>query len=651
MLKVMRDSFHQLKWILLAVVAAFVFGFVFIDMGLGGGGFGGATDSRSFAARVNGETITYNDYYRALKNLQDMYQQMYGQQFTPEMAEQMGLPQQVLNSLIDQRLLVQEAERLNLEASPEEVRKKLLSIPTFSPEGKFVGMDLYTRYVTGPLGYASAADFEEDLAREIALGKIDSALMNSVIVSPKTADAEYRRANENAKIKYVLLPAAQHAASVSVTPADVETYYKNNQSKFTHGEQRQIRYLLADYGKLSQQITPTDDELRRRYEANKESYRQPAAARVLHILVKSDPTTTPQADAAARAKAESIVQQLRAGADFATLARANSEDPSSSATGGDMGWVDKGKTVEVFERAIFSIPLNTISDPIRSQEFGYHIVKVTERRAEGIRSFEQVRPQLTMQVANEMARDVARSEINRIHALIKQNKPATVEAFVALSNDKVTSNDSGWFGRNEPIGALGSHEPLAQWAFAAKKGEVGEPLGTPRGIAIAYLVDTRQAGMLPLGEVRPRVEQEARMAKAREAARVALQQMMAGATSIDAVSQKAAVPANETTVTRQGGVPGFSGDTAQLVEASIAAKVGDVKGPIIVGDGAVAFQVVEQKKVTAEELVKNRASFIDSLRGQQARALRTALLQRLRKAADVEVNDQITRPTTQPAGV
>src|SRR6185436_1075033 len=115
MLKLMRDSFKHLKWILLAVVAGFVFGFVFLDMGLGGA-IRGDADSRNFAARVHGETISYNDYYRSLKNYEDMYKPMYGQQFTPEMAAALRLPTQVMDTLIDQRLLTQEAERLNLDA-------------------------------------------------------------------------------------------------------------------------------------------------------------------------------------------------------------------------------------------------------------------------------------------------------------------------------------------------------------------------------------------------------------------------------------------------------------------------------------------------------------------------------------------------------
>jgi peptidyl-prolyl cis-trans isomerase D len=643
----MRDSFHQLKWILIAVVAAFVFGFVFLDMGLSGALRGRQDDNRAYAARVNGETISYNDYQRAVKNLEDMYRQMYGQQFTPEMAQAMGLGKQVLDSLVDQRLLAQEASRLHLDATQEEVRNKLLSIPTFTQDGKFVGMEMYNRYVTGPLGYSSAAAFESDLAREITLQKMESALMNTVVVSPKAAESEYRRTNENAKIRFVLLPAAVQAATMSVTPAEVEAYYKANQPKYAHGEQRQVRYLLADYAKIRTLMTPSDAELRTAYTANASRYKQPAAAHVLHILIKVDPKATPAVDAAARAKAQGLVQQLRGGADFAALARANSEDPSSSGNGGDMGWVDSGQTVAPFEQAIFSVPLNTIPDPIRSTEFGYHIVKVTERRAESVRPFEQVRGELAATVANDKAREVARTEINRIAAVIKANKPANVQAFVNLANDKVTSNDSGWFTRSEPIAGLGTNAPLSQWVFSAKEGDVtSEPIGTQRGIAIVYLTGIRGAGTAALADIRAQVEADAKLEKARGAAQAALAQAMAGATSIDQVAQKSGQPAREATVSRQGQVAGLTGDVSQLVESAIASPIGAVKGPVVVADGAVAFQVLEQKKVTPEELKQNRTSLMDALRGQQARSLRSSLIQRLRKEADIDVNDEITRPTT-----
>ena len=653
MLKVMRDSFHHLKWILIAVVAAFIFGFVFIDMGLGGGSIGGnADESRNFAARVNGETITYTDYQRALSNLEDMYRQMYGQQFTPEMAAQMGLGKQVLDSLVDQRLLTQEARRLNLEATPDEVRKKLMSIPTFSPDGKFVGMELYRNYVVGRLGYANPAAFEQDLARDITLTKMESALQSSLAISPKAAEEEYRRTNENAKIKYVLMPAALQAANMTVTQAEVEAYYKANASKYAHREQRKVRYLLGDLTKIRSQITPTPAELQTAYEVNRARYRKPAAAKVLHILVKVEPNSPPAVDAAAKAKAQGIVAQLRNGEDFGKLAMANSEDPSSAGTGGDMGWVNMGQTVEPFEKAIFSIPLNTISDPIKTAEYGYHIVKVTERRAESFLPFEEVKTELASVVAQDKAKEIGRAEMTRLQTVLKNKKPESAQAFMSLANDKATSNDSGWFERNGTIGGLGNHPALNEWVFSAKQGDVSDIVGTPRGMAIAYVEAVRAPGTTALAEIREQVEADLKQQKGRDAARNALAQAMSGKKSVDEISAATGQPAQEVTLKRDGSsVAGLPGDTSALVAAAMDASVGQLKGPIAVGSGAVAFQVVEQKKVSAQELAQNRASALDTLRGQQARSVRASLLQKLRKTADIELNDNIVRPTTAPAGV
>src|SRR5438105_2382293 len=238
MLKLMRDSFQQLKWILVAIVAIFIL-FIFVDWGAGGARSGG--QDRGYAARVNGETISFREYDRALYYMEKNYEQLYRQPLTSQMVAAMGLNRQVLDSLVDQRLMLQQAQRLHLNATAEEVRKRILLIPTLNPNGKFVGDELYTRYVTGSLGYQSPAEFEDELARDITLQKMESALSNSIVVSPKEAEAEYRRVSESAKIRYVLFPASRQAATISVSPAEVEQYYRANQSKYPHREQRAIK--------------------------------------------------------------------------------------------------------------------------------------------------------------------------------------------------------------------------------------------------------------------------------------------------------------------------------------------------------------------------------------------------------------------------
>src|SRR5439155_384893 len=164
MLKLMRDSFQQLKWILVAIVAIFIL-FIFVDWGAGGAR-SNRDQERSYAARVNGETISFREYDRALYYTEKNYEQIYRQPITP-----------------------------------------------------------------------------------------------------KLADAEYRRVTENAKIRYVLYPASREAATISISPAEVDQYYKANQAKYAHGEQREVKYLLADLAVIRSQINPSDSELRKRYEA------------------------------------------------------------------------------------------------------------------------------------------------------------------------------------------------------------------------------------------------------------------------------------------------------------------------------------------------------------------------------------------------
>jgi peptidyl-prolyl cis-trans isomerase D len=190
MLKVMRSSFKQLKWVLVAVIVVFV-AMVFVDWGAGGAGAVGAQVPSTYAARVNGDTISAMDYERAVYFAQKNFEQSYGQNLSPEMLAALNIPETVLQNMISRELLLQEADKLGLTATTEEVRKRILEIPVLNPEGKFVGAQLYERYVTANLGYPSASAFEEDIRAELTLEKLDSALANSVVISPAWAESEY----------------------------------------------------------------------------------------------------------------------------------------------------------------------------------------------------------------------------------------------------------------------------------------------------------------------------------------------------------------------------------------------------------------------------------------------------------------------------
>lgn len=636
MLKVMRDSFQQLKWILVFVVFVFIL-FVFVDWGAGGAR---SREEEPFAARVNGETISLQDYNRALYFTEQRYEQLYGRNLTPEIRQSLGLPQQVINGLIEETLLLQEARRLDLDATGEEVRQEILEMPVLSPDGKFVGAELYERYVRTNLGYPSAAAFEEDLRRSVTIGKINNLLQNSVIITPAALEAEYRRRNESAKIRYLLLSADQQLAGISVTPAEVEAHYRANSTNYSHPEQRSVKYLLADLLRIRAQVSPTEAELRSRYDAMKESFKTSDAARTQHILFRVEANATAAEQAAIENKARDIAARLRAGADFAALAREHSQDPGSAANGGDLGFMEKGQTVPEFDQAIFSLPLGTISDPVKTT-YGYHIIRVNERRAGGTKPFEEVRDQIAQQLTESRAAEVARERIAQVKARIDQARPKTDAEIMNFANDAVSFNDTLWFGRTDVIPGIGRAPALNDWAFKANVGEIGPQLETSRGPIIPYLSATRPAGVSPLEEVTQKVEMDLRRQKAREEAKRKLEGVFASARTVAATAKQLSLEPVEANVSRTGIVTGLSGNVQPLIEAALASEAGAVKGPLVVDQGAVVFEVSERKKFDPEDFARNKDSMRQLLQQNEAPKLRASLLSRLREKADLEINQRL----------
>lgn len=634
MLKVMRSGFQHLKWILIFIVFLFVL-FIFVDWGAGGAG-GQQSGDRGYIARVNGDTIPVSAYERALYFAEKNYEQMYNQPLTPELREALGLPQQVVTSLIDQQLMLQEAKKLDLDATPEEVRKRILEIAVLNPDGKFVGQDLYERYVRS-IGFGSASDFEAELTREVTLSKLESALQNSIVIPPKLAEAEYRRRSENAKIQYFVYPVERAMATTSVTPAEVQQYYSANIAKYAHPEQTRIKYLLADVAKIRSQMKIDDATVRAAYESSKEKYKSGDSVHAQHILIKPA-GNTPADDEAARKKAEDLVKQIRAGGDFAALAKANSADPGSAARGGDLGYFEKGQMVPAFEEAAFSLAVGQISDPVKSN-YGYHIIKVVEKRPGGYKSFEEVRPQLEAQLLDERAKDQARETILQVKARMDQNKPKNDAELRAFASDQVTINDTGWFGKTETVTGLGRVPALNDWASKAAVGDTGDVTTTPRGPIIPMLSSKRPAGTSTLDEVKARVERDAKLAKAREAARQQVAAALHG--DLNAAATALGVTTAETNVSGGGFVSGFTGDVQPLIEAAFAANVGETKGPVVVDQGAVAFKVVEHNKFDPATFESQKSSLVELMRTTEARKLRTSLLSKLRKDAKIQTNDQL----------
>lgn len=473
-------------------------------------------------------------------------------------------------------------------------------------------------------------------------------MISSVAISPKAAEALYRQRNENAKIQYVLFGVDRLSTPATVTPAEIEAHYKANASRYAHGEQRRVRYLIADLAQLRAKVALGDADLKSYYELNRETFKSRESVRAQHILIPVAPTAGEAPTAAAKAKADALVAQLRGGADFAKLALENSEDPGSKEIGGDVGWFERGRMVPEFENAAFSLAIGEISEAVKTQ-FGYHILRVTEKRPEGYKSFEEVRAELTERFADERARTMARDAIALVRTKVEKEKPKDEAALraIAESSPNVALNDTQWFEKNGSIFGIGRLPALSDWAFGANPQDVSDIIDSDRGPVVGWLEAKRDAGIADLADVKDLVETDARRVKASSSAAAELK-AVAGNQPLDAVAKKLGVNLEESTVTRTGPIQQLPGDVSPLVDAVLASAVGQTVGPIAVERGAVIAKVIEKKEFDPATWATDQVQFTESLRATEARRVQMSLLERLRASAKVVTNEQLLGKGAQP---
>lgn len=645
MLKLMRDSFQHLKWVLVFIIFLFVL-LVFVDWGGAGRTSGSTNDLGAAAARVNGDTISMSEYRRALYYAEQRFEQVYGQKITGEMRQALRIEEKVLSDLINETLLLQQAAEMNLEATEEEIRKAILEIPVLNPDGKFVGSELYERYILG-MGYSAVADFEREIARDLTLRKIRSALASSIAIPAEEAEKEYRRQYENAKIRYVYFPGESIESPVEVTPEDVATFYAEHSNRYAHPSQRRVKYLIADLGKVRAGISPDDAEIEAHYERNKESYTTGESVRASHILIPLAPDADERSVEIARTRAAALTDELRNGADFGALARTNSADPGSAAQDGDVGFFARGEMVPEFEQAAFGLAIGQISDPIRT-EYGFHILKVTEKREAGYKPLKDkdVRAEVTASFVEEQATNIARDAVAVARKRIETEKPSDEAGLRAIADslENVVLNDTQWFDRDGSIFGVGRSDELTSWAFAAKEGDVSAVITTQRGPIVGWLAGSREAGIAELSEVRGQVEADVRLAKSAEAARATLAAALP-AVSLDAIASRFTLTVEEATVNRGGSIPNVPGDAEPVVDAALAGEPGTITGPIATDQGAVLLLIEEQTRFDPEVYATKKEQFIDSMRQSKASLLVESMLEKMRSESNVVLNVQLTGST------
>jgi peptidyl-prolyl cis-trans isomerase D len=488
MLKVFRENLKYLSWILWAVIAVFVL-FVFVDFGSVVPGLG---NPKSSAVTVGGQEVTYGEYQRAYRNLEEQFRQIYGEQFTPEVSRQLGLDRQAIENLINQKVLIAEARRLGLSASDGELRELILTIPWLKDEqGRFIGGDGYERVVR-ELKFPSVEDFEATLRDEIVVKKLTQILSENVYLSDAEVEQSYRDQVEKASIRFVLLPSAGPEApaglEVEATREELETYLGAHAERFRLPERRRIAYLLTDLGLIRGQVEVADAEVEAYYGEHPDEFTQEEQVRARHILLRVDDQ---------RSKDEALVQiealrrRIEGSETFAEVASAASDDTASAARGGDLGFFGRERMTPEFEQAAFDAEPGELVGPVETP-FGVHLLEVTERRAAGRQPLDQVRVRIRNSLISERAQQLAVTKAGEVAAALGDEEQVTADALrtMAEADPALSFGETEPFGRDELVPAIGRSPELSAAVFELEPGAVTAPVRVPRGWMVATLEET-----------------------------------------------------------------------------------------------------------------------------------------------------------------
>ncbi len=624
----MRRHRDWLKWSLGLVCVAFVL-FYIPDFLKGTGADAASSDT---IAKVEGHEITAGEFRRTYQAQLQAYRSAYGANLNDQLLKQLGIEQQILQQMVDERAALAEAERLGITVSDEEVRQRIVAMPAFQENGGFIGEQRYQQLLRMQRPPMMPSEFETNVRRGLTVEKLRASLTDWLSVPDKELEEVYRRRNDKIKLAVVTFNADSFRGQATASDADVASYFDGHKDDFKIPEKRKIRYVLLDIEAIRAKVVVPPADIEKAYNSSIEQYTTPEQVRASHILLKTEGKT----DADVKAKAEAILKQAKAGADFAELAKKNSEDESNAKNGGDLDYFGRGRMVPEFDQAVFAMQPGQISDLVKTQ-YGYHIIKMVDKKNAATRSLAEVRQQLTDQLAYERAQAQAAVLAEKLEKQV--SKPADLDKVAKAEG--LTVQESGFFAREEPILGLGPAPEATNKAFDMKQGDVAGPLRGSRGFVFETLVAKQDPYVPKLDEVKDRVRDEVIKQKARDLSTQKAAELAAklkAAPDFEKAAKAAGFEAKTTElIARDAPIPDL-GAAPAVEDAAFKLPVGAVSTAIATDNGTAVVKVLDKKEVTADEWSTAKDRFRDEQIAERRNRFFSAYMVKAKQKMKIDVN-------------
>lgn len=513
---------------------------------------------------------------------------------------------QVGQQLVQQAVLLQAAHRLGIHASDDDVRQFLQTGPTgqvLFPDGKFIGQEAYASLISDRLNM-SVAQFEENIKNEIAIRRLQSLITAGVTVGDQEVRDTYRKNNIKIKFDYAIVSSDDLLKTINPSDSDLEAFFKKNAARYANAvpEERKIAYFAFTPNDVPGGVPqPTQQQIEQYYNDHKADYSVPEQAKSRHILIKVAPGADAKTDAAAKAKAEDILKQLKAGGSWKDLAKKYSDDPGSKDSGGELGFAQRGRMVPEFDNAIFTQKIGDIQ--IVKSQFGYHIVQVEDRQTAHTQPLNEVLPQIQATMVRDASAQAQQKYAQDLTSEAIKNgleKTAAAHHLEVVTTPPV--EESG------VIASLPSSTQLLSKAFGSKQSDPPQFAPTGEGYAIFQVTGVVPAHAPTFADWKSHVLDDYRNEKLPSLLSQKTQELAEKAKNehdlAKAAKEVGATVKTSDLVGATDQVPDL-GQLGQVAPQLFDLSVGNISGPINAERNGIVAKIDDKQEPSADEIQKN----------------------------------------------
>jgi peptidyl-prolyl cis-trans isomerase D len=588
----------------------------------------------SHVASVNGEIITQREFALRYQRELNRYRELFKGSLTPEMLKNLNLEALLLDDMINRKLVLQEAHRLGITVTDRELAEAIAKAPDFQLDGAF-NKSHYLQLLSA--NRITPAEFEDEQRESLTLQRLYQVLFDSVRVSDAELEARYRMMREKINLQFIRLPLKDFTASAQVTDEEIRKYYEQNQASLKEPAKVQVEYLAYPYVKFAAGIKVTEQEIEQYYNENREAkFRKPREAKLSYISLRVVPEAPAEKKAAVKARAERIVAEARAGKDFEQLIKEVSADATAGG-GGDAGWVTEGQFPEPLNKTIFSMAKNQVSDPVDAPG-GLQILKVEDLREGKTLSVKEATPEITQILTAQKAKKNAGTAAERDH-----EKALSGIEFSQLERESGAAlGTTRLFTSGETLSEIGDVPEFYKSAFALEPKAVSPIISANDAYYMLRLKQKKDAAVPPLEEVRQKIRQNLIDTKAQDAmmgkANALLEQLRKEKT-IARVAEQNSLKVEETglfarsatEIPKIGNLPELARGIPVSAQNPVADKV------YRQNDTAYVIAFKAQEPADMAQFAEEKDSLAQEARAEaQQRVLRN-FIDRLKEKADIKV--------------